>query len=250
MARNIALDLSGTVTLTVTDGTREYRITASDIQVERMVERELPAEKPPRLGQCSNPWKDERYSPSGTLTFCQAGCLVTALASLAVWAGYDTDPRRFARKIGEEGAFIGDLLGHPSRVTRAYDRLVWHTDGVFWSPRYSRNETSFIDWRSRAVDLELLDILLERQPVVVEVDFKPQTPQVDQHFVLAIEYRPDPAGGIEDDLLIMDPWTGSHTSVLTYFNPVWLHESALREGRSTKVARTVMGARMWEVAYD
>lgn len=245
----IALDLSGTVTLVVTDGTSKYRITASDIQVERIVE-ELATEKPPRFGQCSDPWRNQRYSPDGTLTFCQAGCLVTALASLAAWAGYDTNPGRFAQKIGQEGAFVGDLLGHPSRVTRAYERLVWHQDRVFWSPMYDRNETSFIDWRSRAVDLGLLKTLLEQQPVVVEVDFKPQTPQVDQHFVLAIDYKPDPADGIEDDLLVMDSWTGSYTSVLTYFNPIWLHETALREGRSTKVARTVMGARMWDVAHD
>jgi len=243
--RDILLDLGGTVTLVVTDGSSEYRI---DVGVERTVGK--PAQKPPSFGQCSHWWRNQRYSPDGTLTFCEAGCLVTALASLAAWAGYDTNPGHFAQKIGQAGAFVGDLLNHPSRVVKAYDRLVWHKrkDEVFWSPRYHRHETSFIDWQKRAVDLELLRTLLDRQPVVVEVDFKPGTPRVDQHFVLAISYEPDPAGGIEDDLLVMDPWTGSHTSVLTYFNPIWLHETALREGRSTKVARTVMGARMWHVA--
>lgn len=239
---DVVLSPEDGVSLVITDGTREYRITAGGVVVER-----IGGAEPPCFGQCWEPWRDERYSPSGTLTFCQAGCLVTALASLAAWAGYAVSPRLFARDIGGEGAFVGDLLGHPSRVTRVYKWLVWHREGVFWSPKYERKETSFIDWRSRAVDLELLETLLERQPVVVEVDFKPQTPKVDQHFVLAIEYKPDAAGGIEDDLLVMDPWTGTYTSVLTYFNPVWLHESALREGRSSKVARTVMGARVWEV---
>lgn len=206
--------------------------------------------KPPLFLQCDPQWGGKRYAPEGRLTFCQAGCLVCSLASLAGWTGMyvGVTPATFAEAIGEEGAFVGDMLGHPSRVERACHRLKWHGrgDGAFWSKRYKRKETSFIDWQKRPADLGLLRELLERQPVVVEVDYKPPTKKVDQHFVLAYEYVADPEGGLNDDLLVMDPMTG-YTSVLTYFSPDWLG-TWMRQNKITKVGRTLMGARVWEVS--
>lgn len=196
-------------------------------------------------GQCWQPWRDEIYSSSGTLTFCAAGCLVTALTSLATYAGYDVEPPEFADRIDDAGAFEGDYLKHPSRVTAAYPKLVWYHNKCFYSPKYDRYESSLIDWSVRPVDLELLSNLLKKYPVIVQVDYKPSTPEVDTHFVLALEYIP--GDGIEDDLRIVDPLTGTITSSHVYFEPKWNYESAIQEGRTTRVARTLMGARVWEV---
>jgi hypothetical protein len=98
------------------------------------------------------------------------------------------------------------------------------------------------------VDLDLLRSLLAQQPVVLEVDYNPLDPDVDQHFVLAVEYVPDPEGGLNDDLRVMDPMAGM-TSVLSYFNPAWLNDW-MRRNEITKVMRTVTGARVWEVARE
>jgi len=204
---------------------------------------------PPLFLQCDPRWGSKRYAPGGRLTFCQAGCLVCSGASLVGWTGeyVGLTPVTFAEAVGSEGGFKGDMLGHPSAVERAFPKLKWHGrgEGAFWSERYQKKETSLIDWQARPADLPLLRDLLERQPVVVEVDYKPATGKVDQHFVLAYRYVEDPAGGLNDDLLVMDPMTG-YTSVLTYFNPRWLG-AWMEQKRITKVGRTLMGARVWEV---
>ncbi|GAG14202.1 unnamed protein product, partial [marine sediment metagenome] len=53
--------------------------------------------------------------------------------------------------------------------------------------------------------------------------------------------------GIEDDLRIIDPLTGTVTSVFVYYEPAWNYENAIQQAKTTRVARTLMGARVWEV---
>lgn len=202
---------------------------------------------PPQFLQCKPPWSNKLYSPTGSLTFCKAGCLVCSTAAQAAHADYDVNPISFAHAIANQGAFQGNYLQHPTAITRAYPRLLWHkaNDPTFWSPRYKRKETSFINWRERPADLELLQTLLNKQPIVLEVDYDPQDDDIDQHFVLAYEYIPDPQGGLNDDLKVMDPMAG-HTSILSYFNPHWLNPW-MKRNKITKVMRTITGARVWEI---
>ncbi len=202
---------------------------------------------PPVFLQTDERWADLRYSPESRLTFDQAGCLVCTAASLAAWAGYDVDPVSFAGAIAEKGAFSGGNLGHPSAVARAFPKLTWHLAGdrVYWSPKYQQRETSRIDWGDRPADVGCLGPILEAQPVPIKVDYKPNTRPIDQHFVLAYCYIPDPNGGLNDDLLVMDPMSG-RTSALTYFNPDWLNDWMKREG-VTRVERLLMGARVWDI---
>jgi len=248
-----AIDGTYPVTIEIESDGTSYRITipAGVMQVERTgrwkPEEPLPPQKPPLFLQCDERWRNQIYAPGGRLTFCQAGCLVTCVASLAAWAGMVTDPPSTAAALGRDGAFAGDLLQHPDRVTRSHNRLVWHgaDDPVFWSPLYEKQETSLVHWRDRPADLVLLRMLLRKHPVVLEVDYKPKTPKVDQHFVLSHEYVADASGGLNDDLLIMDPMAG-HTSILSYFEPSWL--DWCQRKKVTKVQRTILGARVWKIA--
>lgn len=187
-------------------------------------------------------WKDLRYSASGDGTFGKYGCFVTALASLATFAGYDVTPVTFAEAIGKAGAFDGNFLNHPSKITEAFLRLVWHKD-PFIESRYA----SYVNWRVDPADLGVLARLLQKYPVILEVDFDEADYDIDQHFVLALEYKPDPAGGADDGLVIMDPWTGRRENILVdYFNPKWVRDGTMKAG-ATKVARTVTGLRVCEV---
>jgi hypothetical protein len=190
-------------------------------------------------------WRNLTYASSGSGTFGKYGCLVTSLASLATFAGYDVTPVTLAREIDKAGAFEGDYLSHPSKVTDAFPRLKWHYD-YFVDGKL----TSLINWRNRAADIGVLAKLLQAQPVVVEVDFDGADPDVDQHFVLALAYRPDPLGGVDDELLVLDPWSGSRINLLIdYFNPKWMRDNTMKAGQ-TRVSRTVMGLRLWQVVLQ
>lgn len=251
MDKVTAIDASRPLKLTISDGVNEWTLT--DVVVGQVDRRDVEPPPEPEMPcvflQCDSRWAGLIYSPTGTLTYCAAGCLVTAGASLAHWCGYDVDsPTDFAERIGEVGAFEGNLLQYPSKVALAYPDLKWHgrEDRVFYSPRYDEYETSLIDWRDRPVDMELLLHLLDMFPVILEVDYNPQDPDVDQHFVLALPHGYiESRDGINDDLAIMDPMSG-YTTVVTYFNPDWVNDWMVKHD-VTKVARTVTGARVYDV---
>lgn len=180
----------------------------------------------------------------GTGTMAKYGCLVTTLASLLTWAGCKTDPGKVLEVLKAVLAFEGNYLSHPSRVENGYPEVVWYKDYHF--PTDDPKHTSKIDWTDEPADMDLLQALLHNQPVPLQVDYYPVTNDIEPHFVLGVEYHPDPNGGLEDDLTIMDPISGTFTSVLTYFNPAWLGAWMIRNN-VTKVARTLLGARVWEV---
>lgn len=218
--------------------TRNYQATC-DVRVVTDLSNPM---LPPRVGQCKPPWGEKELHIDTRRTFCEVGCLVCSLYSLAVWSGYTDSLLRFRDRVYRAGAFVGAYLRHPTRVIRAWRRLHWHT-----RPTLVRGESSLLNWRHSPADTDLLSGLLRRFPVVVEVDFNPHTLTLDQHFVLAIKYTPQAlSGDTEDDLLVMDPYTGSYTSVLTYFNPQWLRDGSMAID-VTKVQRTLTGARVWEV---
>jgi len=204
---------------------------------------------PPVYLQRDPRWASKHYARDCSLTFGNAGCLTVCIASLAAWAGYD-DGVPIVEDVAStsiaSGAYSKCLLTHPEAVTEAYPKMGWHEEPVFSSRLYGKKESSRIDWRSRPTDLVLLQELLSRFPVVLEVDYNPKNDTFDQHFVLAIEYKADPNGsGVNDDLLVMDPLSGL-TSVLTYFNPDWL-DVWMSHNKVSKVARTITGARVWEI---
>jgi hypothetical protein len=254
-----AIDASRPLIVTISDGVNEWTL-GDTVLVGEVTRRYLgppepspppvePESEPPVILQCDPRWADEIYAPTGRLTICAAGCLITCATSLAHWCGYGVmSPALFADRIGEAGAFSGDLLQYPSKVAEAFPDLKWHgrDDPVFYSPRYDIYETSLIDWRDRPVDMELLLDLLELFPVILEVDYDPLDSDVDQHFVLALPHGYIPSrDGINDDLAIMDPMSG-HTTVVTYFNPDWVNDWMVKHD-VTKVARTVTGARVYDV---
>jgi hypothetical protein len=224
---------------------REYRITTVVTDIQDLT---VPHNKPPVVLQNDPRYAGWIYAPNGTLTMAEAGCLVCSYTSLIAWAGLeDPDPVKVANTIGKAGAFSGNDLGYPARVSQVYPDVVWHGRGdrVYFSPLYDEAETSLIHWMDRPADVLLLSELLHTMPVVVKLDYFPTTPKVDSHFVLAYKYVPDPNGGLNDDLLIMDPM-GGLSSILTYFNPLWMN-TWMQQNKVTKVARTLVGARVWEV---
>jgi len=197
---------------------------------------------PPSIAQCAPPHRDKPLNSQTRLTFCKAGCLVCSLYSLAVWAGYGDTLLHFAEELDREEAFEGAYLQHPSRAWAVYTSLYWTRETV-----EPHGCSSLVHWRDRPADLDLLQGLLTRHPVIAEVDYKPKTEEVDQHFVLALQYIPASKDGqVEDDLLVMDSIRGSTCSVLAYFNPDWLRDGTMAPG-VTMVQRVLTGLRIWWV---
>jgi len=58
----------------------------------------------------------------------------------------------------------------------------------------------------------LHDSLDVGNPVMLQVDFNPETAPTDMHYVLAVDWDK----GDEDNIFIVDPWTGEFTSLKTY----------------------------------
>lgn len=199
---------------------------------------------PPVFGQRNPPHGARPYTAQSDMTFGQAGCFVCALTSLVKWAGYDADPIEVARALDERGAFDGAELLHPELLSAAYPML----------GAYQR-----IDWPGPA-NTTLLRTMLQWFPVVVQIDFQASW-ALEPHFMLAYEYIPDPSGGRDDGLMVMDPWDGAYLNAANqvevnaagkrasggYFWPEWWAQPDMDGTQKTRVERLLWGARLFEV---
>lgn len=140
-------------------------------------------------------WRDEIYA--GNLTFSQAGCYVTCVAMIASLAGYGDDPPEVARKLREAKIFSGALLARPDKIPEIYPRL-----------RYGGT----LRWHKVPADMEKFKKELAEGVTIIEVDFRPPTTKLDQHFVIVERFTAD-----GKDLVICDPWSGSRTKLLEQY---------------------------------
>lgn len=138
-------------------------------------------------------WKDIPIGES-KLTIGGYGCLITAIGMML-----GEDPVSAHNKLVQAG-----LIGYPTclaclnsfYVERAWPRQV---ETVYISRRFPQpvpdNELN-----------KLISHLASEEPAIVEVDIRPQTRRLDQHFVLAV--------GMKGDLIIVhDPWIGEKISL-------------------------------------
>lgn len=196
--------------------------------------------KPPGVNQRNPQWADDPLTPETDSTIGDVGCLACSIYSLALLWGYDKDLGTFLGTLYDAGAFSGAYLSNPAAAADAIDVLRWEVVMV-----KGTQHRQFKDWSWVPAPVDFLSDVLDLQPVVVQVDYDPQDRDIDTHFVVAYQYVPPSLpGGIDDDLLIMDPVGGRYASVLEYFDPDWLRDGSMPEG-VTKVARTVTGARIW-----
>lgn len=217
----------------------EYTIEVQGTVVHVSGNQVVRPEKPPLFGQRWEAWGPRKYSKKSHYTFAQAGCLITCVAMLAKWAGYDTNPLDAAQQLDAVGGFSGPpYSGHmiAEKVPLVFPKLQWNRFGS----RY--------DWPLTPADVGLLARLLEKHPVIVQVDFDPRDKDVDSHFMLAYKYVPaSGTTGPVDELYVADPWTGEYVlasgnkSLGGYFNPAW------RLNGITRVQRLVTAMRVFHI---
>ena len=137
----------------------------------------------PPLWQRDNRWKSLLLGFS-SLTIGDWGCLAT---NLAMQAGVGVDV--FNNRLKAVGGFSGANI-YWKMVSVAYPQLEYFKAiDCFYNPA--------------PLD-EIDDMLQQGIPVNAHVDFRLDTPQVEQHWVLII-------GKNGDDYIINDPWTGERS---------------------------------------
>jgi hypothetical protein len=190
---------------------------------------ETGAKEFPLYSQKDPLWADDRLGPDmGGGTLGGAGCAVTCAAMLCTAVGCEVTP-------GELNAWLCDNDGFSRlRAGEPRNQLIWGKVTEFclllrWDGyRY---------YRYNPADVTQIKLLMELYgPVVAEVDFDYTDRDVDQHFVVLLDWL------AEDEVEIADPWDGQRVRLTErYFNPAW-------SAPKGKVARVITGLRTLQAA--
>lgn len=134
------------------------------------------------LSQRDPRWKNIRLG-TGSATIGQMGCLVTCVAMVAKYYGFDTDPKRLNEWLkAHNGYSNGNLLN-------------WYSLFIPVS--------TWVECLRTPAPLERIDETLAKgEPCIVWVDFDPSTAIEQMHWVLII------GKSGEDDYVMIDPWDG------------------------------------------
>jgi len=125
-------------------------------------------------------WKDNHF---GTTTIGADGCLITCVSMMLKHLGYDTDPARLNTWLIANSGYSGNLF-----VWASIERLL---PGLKFTAKYTGPQLDKID-----------ESLAKKIPVMVHVDYNPDTSLVEQHWVLVV-------GKSGAYYVIIDPRDGS-----------------------------------------
>jgi hypothetical protein len=149
--------------------------------------------------------RDSRWSKnklgSSSLTLGDAGCLVTVLSMVCRYFGKDTDPDKLNTSlVGVNGFQDQNLYKWYEGITKIYPDIAITKKKDTPFPLDSRHWTE-IDAELRA-----------NRPVIIEVDFIPDTSKLDMHFVLIVD-------GANGEYSVADPWYGDISNLRRYGEP-------------------------------
>lgn len=182
-------------------------------------------------------WKNKKLGTSNS-SLGDYGCLVTAMAILACYYGKDTDPDRFNQSLVAVGGFANsNLYKWYEGITKVYPDIVCT----------KLKETPFpltqIHWNE--VDKQLDS----GKPVIIQVDFQPNTQIVDMHFVLIID-------GKAGDYMVADPYYGDIAKLTRYGEPkitiqsYVFHDGPIQPEVNPQVSMDADFKKGWDVLED
>jgi len=148
----------------------------------------------PLFSQKDSKWAFDKLGTS-SVTIGAYGCLITSVAMICDWYGKETDPSKINKDLIDVNGYASDNLLKFDAITTIYPDIV-----VDWES-YLSNPTE-----------KQIDAVLNRAiPVIVQVDYKPDTPALDQHWVVVI-------GKDEKGYLIVDSIDGEIVYLSRYAN--------------------------------
>ena len=152
----------------------------------------------PQYSQRDPRWAGIRLG-SSTATIGQQGCLITAVAAVCKYYGKPTDPAQLNRDLLRVGGYANGNL------------YKWWSLGAIYPDIRVRE---YIDCQTVPAPLDKIDAeLAAGRPPIVWVDFNPNTPANDMHWVVIVGHTEGRA-----DYLIMDPWTGKIVPFKTLYS--------------------------------
>lgn len=127
--------------------------------------------------------------PTGhTKTIGSWGCLLVAYNTMARWMGLTTMlPEAFNAHMVAKGCFSAQFI-QPAALRTAFPNEVIYG--------------GYISAPSDVMDAKIRAWIDARTPVPIQVDFNPEDPDIDQHWVLVVGY-------IATDFIVADPWYGT-----------------------------------------
>lgn len=142
------------------------------------------------LSQKDSRWRYKKLGTS-TVTLGTSGCVLTCLSMLCTYYKHPVFPDQL-------NDMLVNINGFANQNLMKWEVLTLLFPDIHWDQR--------LDCPNTPAPLDIVDDYLgQSKPVVALVDFDPNTPDLQQHFVLVI-------GKDNNDYFINDPWTGE-----TYF---------------------------------
>lgn len=138
----------------------------------------------PIFSQKDSRWANEILGTS-SVTIGAYGCLLTAVSSMCKFYGKETNPSKLNKDLIAIGGYEnGNLLAY-SAITTIYPDIVVDWDNFLTEPSDSKIDA----------------VLKSDQPVIIQVDYNPNTSALEQHWVTII-------GKDANGYLIADPIDG------------------------------------------
>lgn len=147
-----------------------------------------------------------------------------------------------AKKTGSTIGSVGCLLSSIAMLSRYYTGIVWTPTQVDWllkSHNGYRDDNiinhfaigesvggfrfeKMYQWQDVPADIKVIaNHIRDNVPVLMKVDFNPDTSKVEPHFVLGVAMH-------GQDIIVDDPWTGQLQLLLKkYGKPGWTLERAI-----------------------
>jgi len=183
---------------------------------------------PTIYSQWDSRWSKEilGYSPTNSVfDIYNYGCLITCLAMTLEYYGKKETPRD-----------INEDLKDGSGFAVGSGNYVWGTTQKLFNQLKSEKHVVTPYPLSDEQVNEIKQSLDNGYPVLIQLDYNPQTVKLDMHFVLAIGYNPTD----ENDFTIIDPLGGIERSLKHYLG--WFRPSARRTIESYTILEGIVPA--------
>lgn len=150
---------------------------------------------PKTYSQNDPQWKNTTLGTSGTIG--DYGCLLTDIAMVSTYFGHNETPITINDKLKQNGGFVNGNL------------YVWGGLTTIYSDIQYQGQVQTPDPLTKSQMDSIRSTIDRGFPVILQIDTIPATSQLDEHWILAIDYD-------GDDFIVQDPWDGATKRITSW----------------------------------